>query len=178
MIISNIKISCQIQLTEHACLTLNNEVKCKQFNNFVVIKSKYVYTIFKRKKNSQSYHVNITKIPSEKFIQSSMDELHKILQSPFLIKSYKKENITCTYDVGKKMPLILIYEKLREEKFVEKVKFNPERFPGMFIFTPNNTILLFSSGKMVIIGANKIKSVVDSIQSLLLFVDTYIFNHS
>ena len=164
------KISCKINLSDQAPITLNKEVERRYYSNFIVIKSKYVYTVFKKKGKDPLYHVNITKIPSEKDVQLSMDHLCKIISNRFSILNYKIENITCSYDIGFNVPLIRIFDKLKAASFTAKVRFNPERFPGMFVNTGDNTVLLFSSGKMVVIGASKIENVKKSIQSILLFL--------
>jgi transcription initiation factor TFIID TATA-box-binding protein len=63
---------------------------------------------------------------------------------------YKIENVVATVsvDLEEKMDLNVIARKYTD------VEYNPERFPGlvMRILTPKATILVFSTGKMVVTG--------------------------
>jgi transcription initiation factor TFIID TATA-box-binding protein len=63
---------------------------------------------------------------------------------------YKIENVVATVsvDIEEKMDLNVIARKYTD------VEYNPERFPGlvMRILTPKATILVFSTGKMVVTG--------------------------
>ncbi|MHA1794473.1 MAG: TATA-box-binding protein [Promethearchaeota archaeon] len=67
--------------------------------------------------------------------------------------SYKIENVvaTVTVKISEKMDLNVIARKYAD------VEYNPERFPGlvMRIVEPKATILVFSTGKMVVTGMRK-----------------------
>ncbi len=66
---------------------------------------------------------------------------------------YKIENVvaTVTLDIKEKIDLNIIARKYAD------VEYNPERFPGlvMRIEKPKATILVFSTGKMVVTGMRK-----------------------
>ena len=66
-----------------------------------------------------------------------------------------------------------VFDRLEKESFVKKVRFNPERFPGMFVTFESNTILLFSSGKMVVIGANSEDSILLSLEKIVSYFTQY-----
>ncbi len=77
---------------------------------------------------------------------------------------YKIENVvaTVTLDIKEKIDLNVIARKYAD------VEYNPERFPGlvMRIEKPKATILIFSTGKMVVTGlrkASEAKIVVDNV---------------
>ncbi len=77
---------------------------------------------------------------------------------------YKIENVvaTVTLDIKEKIDLNIIARKYAD------VEYNPERFPGlvMRIEKPKATILVFSTGKMVVTGmrkASEAKTVVDNV---------------
>ena len=171
--ISNIKLSCKIDLLDETTISLNKEADTRSHGNFTVVKKRYVYIIFKKRKNKQSYHVNITKVPSSAEIMSSIDQLSRIITNNFIVKSYNIENMTCSFDAGFNIPVIKVFDQLEKKSFVKKARFNPERFPGIFVTFEFNTILLFSSGKMVIIGANDMQSVEDSLDKILHFLKPY-----
>ncbi|MCF2139833.1 MAG: TATA-box-binding protein [Candidatus Lokiarchaeota archaeon] len=78
--------------------------------------------------------------------------------------SYKIENVvaTVTVKISEKMDLNVIARKYAD------VEYNPERFPGlvMRIVDPKATILVFSTGKMVVTGmrkAEEAEAVVDDV---------------
>lgn len=78
--------------------------------------------------------------------------------------SYKIENVvaTVTVNIPEKMDLNVIARKYAD------VEYNPERFPGlvMRIVEPKATILVFSTGKMVVTGmrrADEAEAVVDDV---------------
>ncbi len=72
-----------------------------------------------------------------------------------IVNDYKVENVvaTVTVDITEKIDLNQIARKDAE------VEYNPERFPGlvMRIEKPRATILIFSTGKMVVTGMRKAK---------------------
>lgn len=83
----------------------------------------------------------------EKNIPENLEEVDKI------INDYKVENVvaTVTVDITEKIDLNQIARNLVD------VEYNPERFPGlvMRISKPKATILIFSTGKMVVTGMRK-----------------------
>ena len=52
------------------------------------------------------------------------------------------------------------------------MRFNPEQFPGMFVPLEANTILIFSTGRMIIIGAKTEDSAERSLDLIMDFFKT------
>ncbi len=185
--ISNIKISCVIAIKTANLLLLNSDDKnVKYFGNFIVVRrNNFVYSIFRKRKKSIRetnkernggdavlYHINITKIPSPDQIASSIDNLKNIIQNEYFVMTKIINNVTCTYDTKlSSIPLLDLIEELKEKiPSVKRVRFNPERFPGMFISFPDNTLLIFSSGKMVVIGGRSERVNLHSIGEMVKFL--------
>ena len=53
------------------------------------------------------------------------------------------------------------------------MRFNPERFPGMFVSLEASTILIFSTGRMIIIGAKTEDSAEHSLDLIMDFLKQY-----
>ena len=146
--ISNIKISAKIELTclDTASIKLsNNGIAIKLFCNYITFFSKFTYIIFKGSKNQIS-HVNITRLKNDKEIEQSLDHLNKILGCQIL--NFKVDNIIATDDFHQHLNL----KEIAQRKIFEKVKYNSEQFPGLFIKFNTGTVILFHSGKIVIVG--------------------------
>ena len=181
--ISNIKISCIIAIKDTKLLLLNSDDKgVKHFGNFAVVRrNNFVYSIFKKREKSAGeknnntvlYHINITKIPSSDQIASSIDNLKNIIENEYFVVAKQINNLTCTYDTGlSSISLLGLIEKVKEKvPSVKRVRFSPERFPGMFISFPNNTLLIFSSGKMVVIGGKSELANLQSIGEMVNFLN-------
>ena len=148
--ITNVKVSIKT-----SPILLNNvlklEVPLKNYKNFIVLKDKYTYSIFKTNANSEN-HINITKIPNLNKIQDSIDNLKRFLD--FSVKNLKVDNIIATLKLGKSIDLVSVCEK----KLFKSMKYNNEKFPGLFVKFEQGTAILFHSGKIVLVGC---KSEVD-----------------
>lgn len=125
---------------------------CQNFNNFLVVKSKYTYIIFKTNKNNEN-HINITKIPSIELISEAI-QIIKDLTLCFVI-SQTIDNIIATTNTNKRLNL---KEIILNNKF-HKVKYNNEKFPGLFIKFDRGTAIIFHSGKIVIVGLKSVKEI-------------------
>ena len=164
--ISKVKISVKISkinlnLIKQICEDKN--IKSSMYNNFIVVRSSnnFTFVIFKQKvfKNCDNgiirQHVNIT-VNSVKKIDESIDFLKSKLNC-IVNSEYKIDNITATAS---------LYKKINPKKFLEvtshiseKIKFNPELFPSIFISHKNRKILLFRSGKLNILGGKSVEEV-------------------
>lgn len=164
--VSNVKISCKAQLFNTHHISFNRDIHMKQYNNFNVIKNKYAYIIFTKSKTGHKFHVNITKIPSLDHIPKAIEELKNIIENPFSVEELKIENITCLHVFNKEINLIEIFQNIRSSEFSTDIihtRYNPEKFPGMFIKLKMCSLLLFSSGKIVVIGATSEEKAKDGI---------------
>ena len=162
--VSNVKISCKVQILNADNISFNRDIPLKCYNNFCVIKTKYTYIIFTKSKINRKFHVNITKIPTLDHISKSIDELKNIINESFLVENLKIENITCLHVLNKNINLLDTFEIIKkkqqeenndskEENIIIQVQYNPEKFPGIFLKLKNCSVLLFSSGKLVVIGS-------------------------
>ena len=79
--------------------------------------------------------------------------------------SYKIENVVATVNASldEKMDLNIIARKYSD------VEYNPERFPGlvMRINEPKATILVFSTGKMVVTGLRRAEEALDVVNEVI-----------
>jgi len=95
----------------------------------------------------------------EKTVSENSEEVDEI------INDYKIENVvaTVTVDITEKIDLIQIARKHLD------VEYNPERFPGlvMRISKPKATILIFSTGKMVVTGMRKASEAPDVVVEVI-----------
>ena len=186
--ISNIKISCIIAIKDANLLLLNSDDKdVKYFGNFIVVRrNNFVYTIFRKKEkltgeknegkkgsNTVLYHINITKIPSTNQIASSIDSLKNVIRNEYRVIAKEINNLTCSYDSKiSSVPLLDLMEKVKQKiPSVKRVRFNPERFPGMFISFTNNTLLIVSSVKMVVIGGRSEQVNLQTIDEMVNFLN-------
>lgn len=66
------------------------------------------------------------------------------------------DNITAVYNSPSKKSVLLpipLIKKLLENNNIIKVKYNREKFPGIFSSTGKGTIIWFATYKIVIVGA-------------------------
>ena len=64
--------------------------------------------------------------------------------------------MTCLYQITTKINLLTFYNNLKlnaDFEIVQK-RYDPEKFPGMFLTLKKCSALIFLSGKIVIIGAS------------------------
>ena len=176
--ISNVKISCKIQIFNDNNISFNRDIPLKCYNNFRVIKTKYTYIIFTKSKINRKFHVNITKIPSLDHISKAINELKNIINGSFSVENLKIENITCLHILNKNINLVDTFRNLKKKQYEEntdsnqnniivQTQYNPEKFPGIFLRLKNCSLLLFSSGKLVVIGATSEEEAKNGIFSIL-----------
>ena len=136
------------------------------------MRKKYIYTIFKTGNNDKTYHLNITKVPSREDIEISLSKLADIISNRFYMKKWKINNLTCSFHADFEIPLLDVFEKLQKKSFVKNA-INLERFPSMFVSLEANTILIFSTGRMIIIGAKTEDSAKRSLDLIMDFFKQY-----
>jgi TATA-box binding protein (TBP) (component of TFIID and TFIIIB) len=147
--IANVKVSIKttpIFLDIVLAKAIDGQFYCKNFINFIVLKLKYTYIIFKKNKNSEN-HINITKIPTIADICEAIEIIREFTGA--LIKYKKVDNIIATTFLNKALDLNDICKKGN----FKSIKYNNEKFPGLFIKLAQGTIILFHSGKVVVVGA-------------------------
>ncbi len=82
-----------------------------------------------------------------------------------IIDEFAIQNLVCTADVGKELNLNAISIGLG----LEKTEYEPEQFPGL-VYKPvgsNCTLLIFSTGKVVITGVKTIRVAKNEFENLI-----------
>jgi len=154
--IRNIKISIKTQV-----IALNNAIHLLQesgisvrvFPNFITFKaSSFAFVLFKPSKNSIN-HLNASCLKSEDDVEAVKTVIRRLLNVQ--IFSSTIDNIVSTVFLEKTIDLY----KVIESALFENVKYNPEKFPGLFAKFTKGTIILFHSGKIVIVGCKSHKDI-------------------
>jgi len=167
--ISNIKISLKIE--EIGLNTVKKILKKKNIfffekNNYLILKDIYVYVFFKSK--SVSKHVNVTKINNIEKIKSAISFLKETLNEINVkIISETIDNITATLNYQKEINLKNLANDL---SLFKNIKFNQEKFPGLFLKTKYATLIIFHTGKINKIGfkdPNKLPKIIENTIKLI-----------
>lgn len=146
--IRNIKLSVKVKrFSLHSVISIlrKNKIEFSRFPNFITFNYKYTYIWFKTGGNNLN-HINVTKIPKLSKINQSVSRIKNLFKCKVL--SVVVDNIIATSDLCETVNLRSIIKK----KCFHKVKYNCERFPGLFLKFSTGTIILFHSGKIVIVG--------------------------
>lgn len=149
--ITNVKVSLKttpISLNN----VLNLPFQTNNHRNFIVVKAKYTYSIFKTNKMLEN-HINITKIPKIKKVKKAIKYLKKYLN--FEVKNITIDNIIATFKIDHKIDLVSVCE----EKLFKTMKYNSEKFPGLYVKFEEGTAILFHSGSIVIVGCKNEKDI-------------------
>lgn len=149
--ITNIKISLK---TSFLCLDTvvsilqEKAIAHKRYSNFIVIRDLYTYIIFKQGCNGRN-HVNITKLKVLADIDLSIKHLCSVLLTCHIVE-YKRviDNITASINLERQFNLLEI-----TKIFPGHCSYNTEKFPGLFLKFNCGTIILFHTGKCILIGA-------------------------
>lgn len=157
--VKNIKISLKTEK-----ISLNTVVNCLKTNsveyqikgNYLVIRHKYVYVFF-RPRTSIIQYINVTKIPCVDNIKDSINVLqHEIFQGLYIHISseYKIDNLTAIYDTKTCIDLLKVLDNAKENYYV---RYNKEKFPGLFVSTGNGTFIIFHTGKVNLVGCQNLR---------------------
>lgn len=114
--------------------------------------------MFKENLSLQNNHLNVTRIKSVEEIEDVKKIVSKILKRKVIY--IKIDNIMATSAMNHPISL----QNLAQNQLRTIAKFNIETFPGLFLKYKEGTIILFHSGKIVIVGCRSEKD----IKSLLL----------
>jgi len=153
--ISNIKVSFTIKKSENWYDNIKNI--CKKNNvfltksgNIIIFKFIFSFCFFEKKNNC--LHINATGIKCESDIQYFKNFFRKNILNEELL-NFKIDNITSSFSLNKNINLNDLYNSL------ENVKYNPERFPGLFLKNDSFTAVIFKNGKINILGCKSSKDV-------------------
>jgi TATA-box binding protein (TBP) (component of TFIID and TFIIIB) len=153
--IANVKISLKtspISLDIVSNNLLEKGYYCKRYQNFLVIKTKFTFILFKTNSKGEN-HVNITKIPQLSYIKEAIKVIKKLTLCT--VKSKTIDNIIATTSANHNLNL----KKIVSDKKFSKIKYNNEKFPGLFLKFEKATAILFHSGKIVIVGSKSEKNI-------------------
>lgn len=149
----NVKISIKIEgisLNTVSEVCLQKSLDYKKYENFIVVKNKFTFIIFKNNKKNIN-HVNITKIPTIDAINESLLYLKECGETIIIRPNTMKiDNLTATTNLNKEINLP---EFVRRNSQIYNIKYINEKFPGLFIKFEKGTIILFHTGKVVLIGS-------------------------
>ena len=162
--ISNIKYSCQLkEKTGDLRNTLkqfcqeNSSVTVRQ-PNFFVLRKTYVYVIF------FTGHVNVTGCSSVEAIGLSRDILLQCLGTRMEIGKITIDNITSSGAINrvKKIRLPELTQKLKRLEI--PFRYNPHRFPGLNFKLKSVTVIVFNSGKFILVGSKSMSEIEESVR--------------
>jgi len=149
MIIRNIKLSAKLDCVgslNSVCEHLETEnVLFTKYPSYITFYKSFNFILFKKSKNNTN-HVNITKLNSEDQIDTAINVLSNLLSCTVLKCTI--DNITATHDFKKEIDLGYLYKN----NIFACVRYNAERFPGMFVKEENGSAIVFHSGKLVLLG--------------------------
>lgn len=161
--IRNIKVSVKIKhlSLDNAIEVLTcNKIKFTKYQNFLTFHNKFTYIFFKSGDGVLN-HINITKIKTVKHIKRAVKKLKKLFKC--VIKKVILDNIIATFDLKREINLC----KILKVKLFKNIKYNIEQFPGLFVKFDTGTVILFHSGKSVLVGFKK-KSDLKCVARLLI----------
>ena len=162
--IKNVKISLILESKSPSSTFIETAkrrmVTFKQKRNIFIIKDIFSITIFK--KSDKEYHLNVTGIKSPIFVPNAIQWIFATYCNKKLFKLlyYKIDNITACFDLGYTVSLHNLALQIRSSKY------NPERFHALYFKNEKGTAVVFSSGKINIVGS-KSESDVMSLWKLL-----------
>ena len=149
--IKNVKISLLLKSRDPFSAfietTRKRVVVFKQQRNIFIIKDLYSITIFK--KPNKQYHLNVTGIKSLKLVPDVIKWIFDIYCSEHTFELFccKIDNITACFNLGYTISLSNLALQLTSSKY------NPERFHAVYFKNDKGTAVIFSSGKINIVGA-------------------------
>ena len=148
--VNNVKISVLfhsfVPISHFAQVANSRNVSFSNQRNFYIIKDTFPITIFK--KLGSRYHLNVTGIQSTKHITFTLDLLitHYCFPESFVYLRHTIDNLTATYNLGYRLPLQTLAVEFTP------CNYNTERFPGLHIKSRKGAVMIFSSGKVNILG--------------------------
>jgi TATA-box binding protein (TBP) (component of TFIID and TFIIIB) len=155
-LIRNIKVSVKVKplVLNNAVLRLKHKgIKTNLFSNFITFKAKnFTFVLFKSGQKKEN-HINITQIPNFRSINKAIASLVKLLRCRVL--RHTVDNIIATSALDRTISL----RHIVHSKAFKKIKYNSEIFPGLFVKFWNGTVIIFHTGKLVIVGCKNKRSI-------------------
>ena len=150
--IANVKVSIKIKaISLYIVQKILTEklIPSTVYDNYIVIKANYTFIVFKSKNSGSNNHINITKIPDVNSVPFAINEIETILNCEHF--DLHVDNITASSNLNQPINLI---EVVKKNNF-KNIKYNNQKFPGLFLKFEKGTAIIFHSGKIVIVGCNK-----------------------
>lgn len=166
--VSNYKVSCR---TSHISLDIvssileEKQISAKKYNNFISFNDIYTYIVFKSGDTGLN-HINITKIPDRLSVQLAIKALSDLFNCEVFF--YKVDNIIATFNTHRRLNLNSLSKTLTAEGFY--IKYNPEKFPGLFLKESKGTIIIFHSGKTVFVGCQDEENIECLLKTLIAVI--------
>lgn len=157
--ISNLKISLKISdiclkslLSHFECLKIPFNIK----SNYIIVRYDFVY-IFYKSKDCKVRFINVTKIKCETYLDQVVKKLCDEILAGFELEILSKntDNITAGIKLDKKIDLNKICLS-SENPHVINVKYNKEKFPGVFLKFREGTLIIFYSGNVNVVGCKSV----------------------
>jgi len=162
--IKNIKISATFQstlpITHFEEIAVIRKIQFRYVRNILSVKDQFPFTIFKKRNNI--YHLNITRIGSINQIANVIHWIETTYcpSTAFTLLCHSVDNITSTFNIGHTLCLKQITENIKSARF------NPERFPGLYLKTNSALAVIFHSGYINILGCKSEKDVLLAWQNI------------
>lgn len=157
--VTNIKLSLKIRFicldtVEQILKKLNLGIK--SYPNFLVFKKNYTFVLFKSKDCIQN-HLNVTNIKKYENIEDAIYTLKFLLNFEVNdIFSTTIDNITASFSIQRSFKFLDVLETF---KSLSKVTYNNEKFPGIFLKFDIGTVIIFHTGKCIVIGCKSLSNI-------------------
>ena len=150
---------------------------CKKFSSYIVIKpsTSARFIIFRPKYPSNQSHINITGVRTYVILDSVLDILCEFLCIPRTDIVWNVDNISGKCErvfslVQKLSPkqtinlpsLVHAIENLDKEKSIN-LRFNPESYGAVIVKHVSTTLIIYQTGRIVIIGGKEAKDIAKTI---------------
>jgi len=153
--VKNIKISVKVKklcLRETSERLVEQNITVKTYLNYITFHHKFSFVLFKQSKCGTN-HVNVTKIKDYSHVHEAIATLKVVSGAEIL--SHRIDNIIATHSC----PHSINLSDLITQNAFECMKYNPESFPGLFVKSDVGTVIIFHSGKLVIVGCKNLDQV-------------------
>lgn len=153
--IHNIKVSAKIAAVPLDIVIhqlQEKQVNVKKFPNYVSFKMTYTYVIFRAGEKTTN-HINITQMKTLLDITKAIHELESALNQP--VTFLQIDNIIATCQA----PTTLLLKNILDAKVFASMKYNNEIFPGLFVKFQQGTVIIFHSGKIVLVGFKSLEDI-------------------
>lgn len=146
--ICNVKISFKSNVAEYAQELFDRAVKVT--NYYIILKKRYTFTVY--------YKTNVVNITGITSFDKILKAVKKFRSFSNLIKVIEKASIKIDNSTayGTVLGKINILKLKSSDKIKKRIQYNPLLFPGAFITLKSKKVIIFKSGKYIILGCRNI----------------------